>query len=167
MSQYLPTGGFKWVEDVSIFTEDFIKNLKDDSPIGYIMEVDLEYPDNLHDSHDQYPLAPQHLDIKEDMLSDHQKKLAAELNCKVGGKKLCLTLDNKKNYVVHYRLLRQCLKLGMKLTKVHRVLQFNQSPWVKPYIEKNTKLRQSATCKAEEDLPKLMNNSFFGKVRCN
>ena len=164
MSQYLPTGGFTWVEDLSIFTEDYIKNLKDDSPIGYIMEVDLEYPDHLHDLHDQYSLCPQHLDIQEHQLSDHQKKLAAELNCKIGGKKLCLTLENKKNYITHYRLLRQCLRLGMKLTKVHRVLQFNQSPWVKPYIEKNTRLRQTATCKAEEDLPKLMNNSFFGKT---
>lgn len=52
----------------------------------------------------------------------------------------------------------------MKLTKVHRVLKFKQSPWIKPYIELNTSLRQKAACKAEEDLPKLMNNSFFGKT---
>ena len=163
MSQYLPTHGFKWVEDLSMFTEDFIKNLKNEQDIGYIMEVDLFYPDNLHDAHDQYPLAPNKVNITEDMLSEHQKQLASKLCCKIGGEKLCLTLSDKKNYISHYRLIRQCLDLGMKLGKVHRVLQFNQSPWVKPYIERNTSLRQNANCKAEEDLPKLMNNSFFGK----
>ena len=98
------------------------------------------------------------------MLSEYQKKLAESLNVKIGGDKLCLTLSNKINYKLHYRNLQQYLSLGLRLKKVHRVLKFRQTPWVEKYITLNTALRQSAACKAEEDLPKLMNNSFFGKT---
>ena len=98
----------------------------------------------IHDNHDQYPLAPEHLEIKEEMLSEFQRKLAANLNVKVGGEKLCLTLLNKKNYICHYRNLKFYLEKGMKLKKVHRVLQFNQSPWIRDYIQLNTRLRQEA-----------------------
>ena len=93
-----------------------------------------------------YPLAPEHLDIQLEMLSPYQKELAKEL-VKAGGKKLCLTLSDKKRYITHFWALKQYLELGMKLTKVHRVLKFQQSPWLKPYIELNTSLRQGASSK--------------------
>ena len=99
MCQYLPTGGFKWVpvETTSPeFWTDFILSQKEEQEYGYILEVDLEYPLHLYSLHDNYPLAPEHLNITEDMLSPHQKKLAKDLNVKVGGKKLCTTLYNKK-----------------------------------------------------------------------
>ena len=184
MSQKLPTGGFYWDDNLTKYSEDYIKRMRDDDPEGCLLEVDLEYPQHLHDLHDQYPLAPEHLDVKREMLSQHQQDLADSLGVKIGGgEKLCLTLLNKKNYRCHYRnlrwichayvmylmfdfihIFRQYLNLGMKLKKVHRVLKFRQSAWISKYIALNTSLRQRAACKAEEDLPKLMNNSFFGKV---
>ena len=96
------------------------------------------------------------------MLSPYQKELGEKLGVKFGSEKLCLTLQDKTKYVLHYRNLKQYLDLGLKLKKVHRALEFNQSPWLKPYIELNTALRRNATCKFDEDQAKLMNNSFFG-----
>ena len=129
-----------------------------------MVEVDLDYPRELYDLHDTYPLAPEHLNIKKDMLSNYQKDLADNLGVKVGGDKLCLTLSDKKNYVCHYRNLRLYLEKGMRIQKVHRVLKFKQSAWLKDYIDLNTSLRQGAENKFEQSLFKLMNNSFFGKI---
>ena len=167
MSEFLPTGGFKWFKMKSEslqYWRNFILQQNDCQENGFFFEVDLEYPEHLHDNHDQYPLAPEHLEIKEEMLSEFQRKLAANLNVKVGGEKLCLTLLNKKNYICHYRNLKFYLEKGMKLKKVHRVLQFNQSPWIRDYIQLNTRLRQEAKNKCEQNFAKLMNNSFFGKT---
>ena len=95
------------------------------------------------------------------MISKYQQDLAQDLDVKVGGKKLCLKLNNKNNYVTHYRNLKMYLERGMKLLKVHRVLKFHQSPWLKQYIDLNTFLRKSSDNKFEEGFAKLMNNSFF------
>ena len=143
MSQYLPTGGFEWV-NAEDWTTEKIMNLEDEEEVGYIFEVDLNYPKELHDTHDTYPLAPEHLDIQEEMLSEYQKQLAKELGIKVGGKKLCLTLQDKKCYISHYRSLKQYLELGLKIKKIHKVLKFQQSKWLEPYIRLNTGLRQAA-----------------------
>ena len=164
MSQYLPTGGFKWMDEKSLVEwVEFIKSQEDEQGQGYFLEVDLEYPEELHDAHDTFPCAPEHVRIEKDMLSDYQKELGEKLGVKYGGEKLCLTLNDKERYVLHYRNLKQYLELGLKLKKVHRVLEYDQSPWLKPYIELNTKLRRNATCKFDEDQAKLMNNSYFGK----
>ena len=180
MSQFLPTGGFKWVRrlktDVPALTngdfgfksmqewEQDIKNLKDNSDTGYMFEVDLVYPKNLHLNamHDNFPLAPEALKINEDMLSPYQKDLGEDLNVSYGSEKLCLTLKDKNKYICHYRNLKFYLKHGLKLKKIHKILQFNQSAWLKPYIDLNTQLRQAADNKFDEDQAKLMNNSFFG-----
>ena len=143
MSQYLPTGGFGWVT----YAPD-VTYLEDEAEDGYIFEVDLEYPKELHDLHDTYPLVPEHLDIQVDMLSPYQR----DLGVKAGGKKLCLTLNDNRQYICHYRTSKQYLELVLKLKKVHRVLKFRQSAWLKPYIELNTSLRQRASSKFEEDL---------------
>ena len=167
MREYLPTHGFKWVEktfnDIDYWTK-FILKQNENQAIGFFFEIDLEYPDELHDLHDDYPLAPHHLEIEYDMLSEHQKSLLEKLNIKSGGKKLCLTLLKKEKYICHYRNLKYYLEKGLKIVKIWRVLQFRQSPWLKSYIDLNTQLRQEAANKFEEGFAKLMNNSFFGKT---
>ena len=131
MLQYLPTGGFKWMDEDKTVEEwqNFIMNQNNEQDKGYYLKVDLEYPSNLHDSHDTFPCAPEHMKIEKELLSDYQKELGDELGVKYGGKKLCLTLQDKKEYVLHYRNLKQYLDLGLKLKKVHKVLEFDQSAW--------------------------------------
>ena len=100
------------------------------------------------------------------MLSDYQNNLAEKLGNKPGGTKLCLTLNDKEKYTCHYRQLKQMLDMGMKLKKVHRVLQFNQSAWLQTYIDMNTENRREAQesgNKCEASNSKLMNNALFGK----
>ena len=115
------------------------------SPRGYMFEVDLEYPSELWDSHNDYPLAPERLNVN-------------------GVEKLISHFKPRKNYILHYRNLRQCLEMGLRVTAVHRGITFNQSPWMEPYIRKNTELRKTAANSVEKDFFKLMNNSVFGKT---
>ena len=159
-----PNRGFEWV-DVTQRENwgDFILQQHDEQDDGYMLEVDLEYPEELHDIHDNFPCAPEKIVIKKNYLSDTQKMMGEQTGERYKSEKLCLTLDTKVKYKLHYRNLKQYMQLGLKLTKVHRVLKFKQSPWLKPYIELNTKLRQEETNPFEVSLYKFMNNSFFGK----
>ena len=119
----------------------------------YILEVDLGYPEHLHDSHNDYPLAPEHKSISNDQLSPyamavwkklHGKAESDKLPPRAKVEKLLTTLENNKNYVLHYGNLQLYLQLGMKLKKIHRILEFEQEAFLKPYIEFNTKMRQQA-----------------------
>lgn len=105
--------------------------------------------------------------IEKEWISDYQEILAEELGLKPNETKLVLTLQDKKNYVVHYRNLQFYLKLGMKLKQVHSTLEFDQECWMKPYIRMNTKLRKKATNALEKNFYKLMKNSVFGKTMEN
>ena len=150
MSQNLPTHGLKWIKDITIekvldILEKANNSMTNHGSKGYIFEVDLEYPQHLWDKHNDYPLAPEKLVVD-------------------GVEKLICHFKPRKNYVIQYRALRQCLELGMKITKVHRGISFYQSPWMEPYIRKNTELRMRATNNFEKDFFKLMNNSVFGKT---
>ena len=120
-------------------------NVKSNSSTVYILEVDLEYPQELHDIHNDYPLAPETINIPKEWLSDYSLKILNAHNIitrKV--KKLVPNLMNKNNYVIHYRNLQQCLKLVMKLKKIHRILKFKQKDWMKPYIDFNfSKMKRS------------------------
>ena len=112
------------------------------SDIGYILEVDLEYPKKLHILHNDYPLAPEKLAVTNDILSKYCKEIADKHEIKVGNvKKLISNLGNKTKYVLHYKNLQLYLSLGMKLTKIFRVLKFEQPDWMKKYIDFNTKKR--------------------------
>ena len=130
-----------------------------------MLEVDLKYPDKLHELHNDYPLAPEKLAVSSDMLSKYCKKIADKYEIKVGDvKKLIPNLGNKTNYVVHYRNLQLYLSLGMKLTKIHRVLKFKQSDWMKKYIDFNTEKRTNAANSFEKYFFKLMINSVYVKT---
>jgi hypothetical protein len=144
-----------------------VEDIPDDYKKGYFLEVDLEYPKELHDLHNDYPLAAESMKIEDDQLSPHSKELLGKSHKSAKVDKLIPNLLNKTNYVIHYRNLKQCLKLGMKVTKIHRILEFDQSPWMKSYIELNTEMRKKATNEFEKDFYKLMNNSPFGKTMEN
>lgn len=150
MMQYLPVGGFQWVENHQ-FTDEEISNMSDDAPIGHFFEVDLEYPENLHDLHNDYPFCAENANVPN----------------KDNVKKLLLTFNDKKNYVIHYKMLKLALQHKLVLRKIHRTLKFKQSAWMKPYIELNTSMRTRATNKFEKEYYKLMNNAVFGKCMEN
>ena len=163
----LPFKDFSWLSDEEIEKLD-IETVSDTSDYGYILEVDLDYPQHLHDSHNDYPLAAEKLQVTTDMLSPYCAELKSSLamaNAKV--EKLIPNLYDKKKYTVHYRNLKLYLSLGLRLKKVHRVLSFKQEPWMAPYIQFNTDMRKKATCNFEKDLFKLFNNSVFGKTMEN
>ena len=167
MSQYLPTGGFKWLKQNKIDNLD-IKKYDKENKKGIILEVDLEYPEKLHDLHNDYPLAPEKVKVTDNMLSNYCKKIADKYNISTGlVHKLIPTLSKKEKYVLHYRNLQLYIDLGLKLTKIHRVLEFDQSPWLKQYIDYNTEKRKNAKNDFEKDFFKLMNNSVFGKTMEN
>ena len=164
MSQYLPTGGFKWLTEKEVDLSKF----DDESEKGLILEVDLEYPEELHNLHNDYPLAAEKIKVTEDMLSPYCREIAEKFKVKVGlVEKLVPTLSKKERYVLHYRNLQLYMSLGLKLTKIYRALEFNQSPWLKTYIDFNTKKRAKAKNSFEKDFFKLMNNSVFGKTMEN
>lgn len=167
MVQYLPTGNYKWVEPTE-FDVDKIMNLKDDANTGYLFEVDLTYPKELHNLHNDYPLAPESLEVKYNMLSDYNKQKLAKMGKKfTKGKKLVPNLNDKKNYVLHYRNLKLYISLGLKLTKIHHIISFDQKPWLADYINENTELRKNSKSDFEKDFYKLMNNAVFGKTMEN
>ena len=123
MNQYLPYAYFKWVKNIDKI-EQKLMNVKSNSSTGYILEVDLEYPEKLHYIYNDYPLASEKINIPKEWLSDYCLKIANAHNITTGTvKKLVPNLMNKNNYVIHYRNLQQCLKLGIKLKKIHRMLK--------------------------------------------
>ena len=162
MSEYLPYGKFKWLKNVDGFD---VNSFSEKSEIGYFLAVDLEYLDELHELHNDYPLAPEKLAVSSDMLSKYCKEIADRYKIKVGDvKKLIPNLGNKTKYVLHYRNLQLYLSLGMKLTKIHRVLEFKQSDWMKKYTDFNTKKRMNVTNDFEKDFFKLIISSVYGKT---
>ena len=161
MSQKLPTGDFKWEDN-----PDYYKNIPEGR--GCIVECDLEYTIKAKNKTRKFPLAPEHMIVKEKMLSKYQLNLMEKLDIKLGKeKKLLLTLYDKKKYIVHHELLKYYESLGLKVTKVHRTISFKESAWLKPYIDFNTNQRTKSKSNFEKDLWKLMNNSFYGKTMEN
>ena len=125
MSQYLPTGRFQWMTEKQINKIDLAK-YKEDSEKGLMLEVDLEYPEELPDQHNDYPLAPEKVKVTKGMLSNYCKRIAERHGISTGlVYKLIPTLCNREKYVLHYRNLQLYIDLGLKITKVHRVLEFN------------------------------------------
>ena len=144
MSQPLPTGRFKWVD----VNPNQISELATLTDKGYILEVDVRYPTELHDSHNDFPFMCERMEIN-------------------GVEKLVPNFRDKKSYVIHIQALNQALQHGLRLDRIHRAIEFNQSPWLKTYIDFNTQTRMAATNNFEKDFYKLMNNSVFGKTMEN
>ena len=160
MSQPLPYKNFKWVMADSVIPKR--------KGIGHIYEVDLEYPKELHDLHNNYPSAPEKIKVSDDMLSDYCREIKNKFNISSGNvNKLIPTLNDKKNYVLYEENLKLYLSLGLKLKKIHRVLEFSEKPWLKEYIDFNTEKRKNAKNAFEKDFFKLMNNSVFEKTMEN
>ena len=167
MSQYLPTGNFKWLTKEQI-NKTNLANYSEEHDEGLLLEVDLDYPQELHDLHNDFPLAPEKLKVNKNMLSEYCQKISEKFNISSGQvHKLITMLGKKEKYVLHYRNLQLYLSLGLKLKKVHRVLQFNQSPWLKKYIDFNTNKRTLSKNDFEKNFFKLVNNSVFGKTMEN
>ena len=137
MSQFLPTHGFRFLSQDEI-TALRLEDLSDDDEDRYIYEVDLHYPNDLHNSHNDYPLAPESLVIDRAMYSPTQQSIFPE---SAPQRKLTPNLRDKTRYVVHSRNLKLYVQLGLVITEVHRVLTFKQSQWLKTYIEFNTHQR--------------------------
>ena len=132
------------------------------------MEVDLDYPEHLHEDHSGFPMAPEKIKTKEELLSPYCLEIKKEYNIKVGiVNKLIPNLMSKKNYVVHYRNLKYYLLNGLILKKVHKILEFKQRDWMKSYIDFNTQRRKEATNEANKTLFKLLNNAVYGKTMEN
>ena len=129
MSQKLPVCEFKWVEKDNI--SNFIKNYDINNDKGYILEVDVQYPKNLYKLHSDLPFLPERMKIN-------------------NSKKLVCSLCNKENYAIHIIPLKQALDHRLKLTKVHRIIEFRQEAWLKPYIDMNTELRKHAKNESEK-----------------
>ena len=132
------------------------------------MEVDLDYPENLHEDHSDFPMAPEKVKIKEEWLSLYCLEIKEDTNIKVGVcNKLTTNLMSKYNYVAHYRNWKYYLSQGSILKKVHKILEFKQNAWMKPYIDFNTQKRKEATNEADKNLFKLLNNAVYGKTMEN
>ncbi|XP_074036831.1 uncharacterized protein [Leptinotarsa decemlineata] len=148
MSQSLPFGGFTWLTSDEISKLDIV-SIPDENSQGYILEVDIHYPVEMHDLHSDLPF------LVESIIPPGSKSKIA---------KLIPNLNDKNKYIVHYRNLKQALRNGLKLIRTHRVLRFDQSQWLKKYIDLNTKLRNEATNKFEKNYFKLNVNSIYGKT---
>ena len=144
MSQPLPNGGFKWVD----VNPNETSELATRTDKGYVLEVDVSYPKDLHDSHNDLPFTCERMEIN-------------------GVEKLVPNLRDKKNYVIHIQALNQALQHGLRLDRIHRAIEFDQSPWLKTFFDFYTELRTAATNDFKKDFFKLMNNSVFGKTMEN
>ena len=135
MSKKLPIDSFKWVDDLTMFTEDFIKGYDEESDIGYLLLVDIEYPKTLRMLHSDLPFLHDRMKIKKN-------------------RKLVCNITDKENYSIHIVALKQVLNHSLKNIRVHSVISFRQQAWLKPYIDLNTELRKNAKNEFEKDFYK-------------
>ena len=134
-----------WIEYTSQFNVDFITNYDAENDEGYFLEVDIQYPEKLHELDNDLLFLPERMKIE-----------------KV--EKLVSNLRDKTEHFIRIRNLKQVLNHGLILKSIQRVINFNQNAWLKPYIDMNTKLRKEAENNLEKDFFKLINNPVFGKT---
>ena len=172
MNQKLPLDGYKWT-DVSIFTDDFVKNYDANGDKGYLLEVDVEYPIEMRIADEHLPFSSERKvkstnsdsNYEFDEITRAHRKVYKTFNINPEPhNKLIASVRDKNQYVLHISTLKQALCHGLTLSKVYRVIEFNQSAWLKPYIDMNTIFRRVAKNDFEKNFFKLMNNSVFGKM---
>ena len=162
MCEKLPTGNYRWRK---IMTVDEVMKFNADGEKGLYLRVRLRYPKELHDKHNDYPMAVEKKLVSDEMLSPFARSLGkATHRTKDTVQKLIPNLNDKEDYVVHIKNLQYYIKAGLVLEEVKQVLEFTQYAWLKPYIEANTRMRAKATSDFEKDLWKLASNSVFGKT---
>ena len=145
MSQKFPVNNFEWIRDTSQFNEVFIKSYNEESDEGYFFEIEIQYPEKVHELQNKVPFLPERMKIE-----------------KV--EKLITNSDDKTEYVIQIRNLNQASNHGLVLEKVYKGIKFNQNAWLKPYIDMNTKLRKKAKNNFDKSFFKLMNNTVVGKT---
>ena len=172
MSQYLPTGTFEKLqlrEATSEYSqEQIVEDLRfipDNNEFGFFKECDLEYPVESKEKTENFPLCPYQTKADPECFSDYVNSVK-QPNYKPTQKLVC-DLTNKQKYMIHYRMFKFYTKLGMKVTHLHSIFRFKQSPWLDKDINHNTQKRTKAKTNFEKDLHKLMNNAFFGKTMEN
>ena len=148
MSQSLPTSGFKWIKCGNVNPKSLVNKFTAEKDHGYLLEVDISYPKELHDLHNDIPFICTKMMVN-------------------GVEKLIPNLYYKRKYIIHIRALKQALDHGLILEKIHRCIKFKQFPWMKEHTDFNTKLRTAAKNDFEKGFYKLMNNSVFGKMMEN
>ena len=164
MLNNLPVSNFRWMTSNEISKFD-VNSISDDNKIGYILSVDLQYPPELHEAHNIYPLAPEKYKCHYNELSDYTHILSKKLDSKLCNvEKLVPNFYDKKEYIVHYSVLKFYLTQGLKLQKINKILCFTQSTILKSYVQLNNSLRKKATNEFDRQFYKLMNNSVFGKT---
>ena len=166
MSQYLPTGTFEKLYfpqqyELEQIVED-LRFIPDNNPYGFFIECDLEYP---AEKTENFPLCPYQTKADPELFTTYMNGVK-QLNYKPSEKLMC-DLTNKQKYMIHYRMFKFYTKIGMKVTHIHTIYRFKQSPWLEKYINHNTQKRTKAKTNFEKDLYNLMNNAFFSKTMEN
>jgi hypothetical protein len=167
MQAKLPVGGFKFIDPNDFEVNDprygGLPGMPGDKrewqgDVGAFVQCDVEYPKELHDDHSDFPRLPETMVVQDHMISESQKSSTRGKNVK-----LVAHLFNREKYTCHVSVLKFAVSMGLKITKVHQVLEFKQSAWLRPWIDLNTMHRKAATTKAMQDYFKLMSNAVFGK----
>ena len=169
MSQYLSTGEFKKLQLPENYSQDQLVEdllqIPDDNEYGFFIECDLKYPAETKEKTKNFPFCPYQTKADPNLFSAYMNNVN-QPNYKPTSKLMC-DVTNKSKYMIHYRMFKFYLNQGMKVTKIHTIYKFKQSPWLGKYIDHNTQKRTVAKTNFEKDLYKLMNNAFFGKTMEN
>jgi hypothetical protein len=171
MQQNLPYQGFEWMNESEMKNlendpREFLKEANLESTTGSFIECDLKVPEDLHSIYDELPLGPEKRKVDYAMLSPYQKKIAEKnklnLNVTLNSERLILTLEDKKNYIVHSTVLKYYLDHGLILKKVHRALKFDQAPFLRAFVDSHLQKRKMASTKFLKFYYKLIVNSVYG-----
>lgn len=179
MRNNLPYKDFAWCDpsDLNLLSKILNSSIEEtmevgkeeqiiENQTGYLLEVDLDYPEELHDLHSDFPLAPEKNSKTFSQLSPFAQYLCQKHNLtrSTNCNKLLATLENKRNYTVYYKNLILYLKLGLQLKKVHKIISFTETCIMKDYIDFNSRKRASATNAFDINFFKFLSNSLFGKT---